>query len=518
MKTFLPLLLLLGLFFTACDDTYYDDEFSDEYDDAFYEDEFVDEYDDEFSEDEFSESVDTGGGDTAVYPTTNSGEYSPGTCPFNVPSGYDIECGTLTVPEDRTEANTPNIQLAVAIVRAVDGGQAAPILYLAGGPGGSAIDDFVADPSSWDYSFTQSRDLILLDQRGTGYSQPTLDCPEFADAADGENPDQLCFDRLVAAGIDLDAYNTRENATDVAVLREALGIAEWDLMGISYGTRLALDVMRYHPEGVRAVVLDSPFPPNADTPVDEIYSVTDALSELYADCAYDAYCSEQYPDLEGVFLAAVARINADETAEIYGDDLVFALSSAFSDTELIPLLPYVIYEVANDNTSALDEISAEASYARPRYQGGEDRSDSEGMFNSVICHDEMARGDYERVETAVVGSIPVELEGALLQNTYDIAQLCEYWNPMDSVDNTAVSSSIPTLILVGQYDVATPPRWARLTAQTLSNAYLFEFPGAGHSLLSSVDCSISITNDFLENPGQAPNSSCINDIEWPYFE
>ena len=504
MKTFLPLLLLLGLFFTACDDAYYDDEFSDEYED---------EYDDEFSQ-----SVDAGEGETAVYPTTNSGEFSPGTCPFNVPSGYDIECGILTVPEDRTEANTPNIQLAVAIVHAAEGGQAAPILYLAGGPGGSAIDDFVADPSSWDYAFTRSRDLILLDQRGTGYSQPTLDCPEFTEAADDENPDQLCFDRLVANGVDLDAYNTRENAADVAVLREALGIAEWDLLGISYGTRLALDVMRYHPQGIRAVVLDSPFPPNADTPVDEIYSLTDALNELYADCARDAYCSDQYPDLEAVFLEAVERINTDETAEIYGDDLVFALSSAFSDTELIPLLPYVIYEVANDNYSALDEISEEGSYARPRYQGGADRSDSEGMFNSVVCHDEMAQGDYERVETAVVGSIPVELEGALLQNTYDIAQLCEYWNPMDSVDNTAVSSSIPTLILVGQYDVATPPRWARLTAQTLSNAYLFEFPGAGHSLLSSVDCSISITNEFLENPGQAPNSNCINDIEWPYFE
>lgn len=509
MKKFLSLLLFLGLFFTACDDAYYDDEFYDEHDDEFFEDEY---------EDAFSEPVTNDGGDTAVYPTTNINEYSLGTCPFSVPRGYDIKYGTLTVPEDRTEANSPHIQLAVAIVHAADGAQAAPILYLAGGPGASAIDDFVYDPASWDYAFTRSRDLILLDQRGTGYSQPTLDCPEFADADYEDNPDQLCFDRLVAAGIDLEAYNTRENAADVAALQQALDIAEWDLLGISYGTRLALDVMRYHPEGVRAVVLDSSFPPNADTPVDEIYSVTDALNELYADCARDAYCNSQYPNLETVFLETVARINADETAEIYGDDLVFAFSSAFSETDLIPLLPYVIYEVANDNYGALDEISTDASYARPRYQGGEDRSDSEGMFNSVICHDEMAQGDYERVETAVTGNIPAELEGALLQNTYDLGQLCAYWNPQQQVDNTAVTSGIPTLILVGQYDVATPPRWAHLTAQTLSNAYLFEFPGAGHSLLGSVTCSVSITNDFLNNPNQIPDSSCINDIEWPYFE
>ena len=84
---------------------------------------------------------------------------------------------------------------------------------------------------------------------------------------------------------------------------------------------------------------------------------------------------------------------------------MFALSSAFSDTELIPLLPYVIYEVANNNFDALDEISAEDGY-RPRFQSDEDRSDSEGMYNSVICHDEYALGDYERVETAVIGTSP----------------------------------------------------------------------------------------------------------------
>ncbi|MBK7895872.1 MAG: alpha/beta hydrolase [Anaerolineaceae bacterium] len=167
--------------------------------------------------------------------------------------------------------------------------------------------------------------------------------------------------------------------------------------------------------------------------------------------------------------------------KIFGDDPVFALSSAFSDTSLIPLLPYVIYEVANDNFDALDEISAEEGFARTRYQDDEDRSDSEGMYNSVICHDEYALGDYERVETAVVGNIPPELEGALLQATADLTNLCQYWNPMRGVDNTAVSSNIPTLILVGQYDVATPPRWATLTAATLPNSTVVLVPGAGHS-------------------------------------
>lgn len=506
MKKLTFLLLLLALVLVACGDEF--DDFDDEFDEPISEEA-------DFEDEDAGMDEGDGGGETAVSPS-NAFQFTD--CPFDSPRGSEMECGTLIVPEDRTDANSPNIELAVAIVAAPNGAANPPIVYLAGGPGGSGIDDYVADPEGWEMPFLQNRDLILLDQRGTGYSNPTLDCPEFAEVDSRENPDALCFDRLIDAGINLMAYNTQENAADVEALRLALGIDEWDLLGISYGTRLALEVMRNHPEGVRAVILDSPFPPNADTPVDEVYSFTDALAELFADCERDSYCREEYTDLENVFLDTVQRLNEDETAEIFGDDLVFALSSAFSDTELIPLLPYVIYEVSDDNFNALDEISAEGGFARTQFQDDEDRSDSEGMYNSVICHDEYALGDYERVETAVIGTIPQELEGALLQATFDLTSLCEYWNPMDAVDNTAVTSNIPTLILVGQYDVATPPRWGTLTAATLPNSHLVLVPGAGHSLLSSVQCTVTITDAFLTNPNQSPDTNCLNNIEWPYFE
>ncbi len=498
MKKLGMLLLLLSLSLIACDDV------SDEYVEDIFDEPVADEAD--LAEEDVDVN-DREGAETAVA-ATNSFQFTD--CPFDAPA--EIECGYLTVPEDRSSADSRTIELAVAIVAAPAGGSEPPVVYLAGGPGGSGLDDYATDPESWEYPFLQNRDLILLDQRGTGYSEPTLDCPEFAEVDEQENPDALCYERLIDEGINLMAYNTRENAADVADLRTALGIVEWDLLGISYGTRLALEVMRNHPQGVRAVILDSPFPPNADTPVDEVYSVTDALAELFADCERDAYCSENYPNLEAVFFETVQRLNEDETAEIYGDDLVFALSSAFNDTELIPLLPYVIYEVANDNFDALDEISSADGFARTQYQDDEDRSDSEGMYNSVICHDEYALGDYERVETAVIGNIPVELEGALLQSTFDLVSLCEYWNPMTAVDNMAVSSPIPTLILVGQYDVATPPRWATLTAATLPNSYLFLVPGAGHSLLSSVECTVSLGDAFSENSNYSPVAVCRDEI------
>ncbi len=498
MKNFLLFLsfLLVAGFLAACEDT---TDFSD------------------MAEVDAVEPVNVGpgdGGETAV-----SATYQTADCPIDIPRGYDVECGYLTVPENRAQADSPAIELAVAIVAASEGADYPPVIYLAGGPGGSGLDDFAADPEGWDYPFTRNRDLILLDQRGTGYSIPTLDCPEFNTADENENPDELCYDRLVDEGIDLSAYNTVQNAADVAALREALGIEEWDLLGISYGTRLALAVMKDHPAGVRSVVLDSVFPPNVDTPLEDALSTMDGLNRLFADCAQDDYCAQQYPDLEAVFLEAVAALNDDDSAPIYGDDLLFAVSNALNDTELIPLLPRVIWEVANGNYDALDEIGTESAYGRLTYQSSDDdHSDSEGMYNSVICHDEYVTGDYDRVETAVVGQVPVELEAALLQGAYDLTTVCDYWNPQQRVDNTAVSSRIPTLILAGQYDVATPVRWARLAAKTLPNAYVYEFPGSGHSLLSGGECAIDITTQFLDDPESAPDDSCIAKMDWPNFE
>lgn len=451
-----------------------------------------------------------------------AGEFAIVPCPIDVPNSYDVECGYLTVPENRTSGSNRIIELAVAIMYAPNQNEASvtpPVVYLTGGPGGSALDDFSSDPEGWDYSFLQTRDLILLDQRGTGHSRPTLDCPEFQSADEDEDPDELCYERLDGQGIDFSAYNTRENAADVADLRIALGYAEWDILGISYGTRLALEVMELDPAGIRSVILDSPFPRNADTPVDEVYTFTDAFDQLLADCEQDDYCSETYPDLEDVFLETVERLNEDESAEIFGDDLVFAVNSAFDKVEPISLIPYVIYEVADDNFDALFEIVDEEHFAgfAPKYQS-EDFSDSEGMYNAVICFDEYRDGDYERVESEVIGEIPEPLESALLQPTFQLTELCTYWNPRDSVDNSPVVSDIPTLVLVGQYDVATPPRWAILTAQTLSNSYLFEFPGAGHSLISTLECTVMIMDDFLANPQDRPSDACADFIDWPYFE
>ncbi len=383
------------------------------------------------------------------------GQFETAACPFE--SDAPVRCGYLTVPENRTIKNSPTIQLAVAILSAPDGGgDEPPIIYLEGGPGGSPLAEF--DAQDWDFPFTRNRDLIFIDQRGTGYSIPTLDCPELNDESydfSEENPELDCRQRLAAEGIDLTAYNTTENAADIAALRNALGIAEWDVLGISYGTRLALDLMRFHPEGIRSVILDSPFPPNADTPVDEVLLTYELMEALFAACEEDAYCNETYPDLEAVFLETVARLNDDPVDDLTGDVLVTSVSSAMQDTSLIPLIPLVIYEVAGGNYDALDEFGEEGfarrrqfqdeadrsdsegmyipglyhdeSLARWQFQADPDRSDSEGMYNSVMCRDEYSFSTYETVEGAITGRLPEAIEGGLLQLAFETFQMCDFW-------------------------------------------------------------------------------------------
>jgi pimeloyl-ACP methyl ester carboxylesterase len=509
--------VLLALLLAACGGDFEDDAFFEE--EAFDASEAGAMVDESFAETEppavdASESV-------VAESAPQDAESVPADCPFAIPDGYEIACGVLRVPENRGRADSPTIELAYAVVYAATDQGRPPLVYLAGGPGGSAIDDFVADPEGWDYPFTRTRDLILLDQRGTGYSLPTLDCPELAEevAFGDENPEEACHSRLAAAGIDLAAYNTVENAADVEALRRALGIASWDLLGISYGTRLALIVMRDYPAGVRSAVLDSAFPPNADTADEEALASYWSLEQLFADCAADGYCDENYPDLESVFLETVAAMNEDPLDGVFGDDLAFTVFQALNDTNLIPLVPYVIYAVADGDIGALDEIATD-TVGSGRYQAEADRSDSEGMYNSVICHEEYVFGDYATAETRLIAEAPEAIQAVLMQPVADLFQVCSYWGAGAAAprENEAVRSDLPTLILAGQYDNATPPGWAYLAAETLPNAFVYEFPGAGHSLLSADQCAIDITTAFLDAPDRAPDGSCIAEIEWPYFE
>ena len=244
-------------------------------------------------------------------------EFESAQCQFEIHPGQTVDCGYLTVPEDRSQPDGPTIRLHVAIFRSHSDNPAPdPIVYLEGGPGGQALEAASLVFNRRFAPFLADRDLIMFDQRGVGYSEPALDCQELIDLtyetlAQDLSPEEIlalsteairsCRDRLVSEGVNLAAYNSAESAADLNDLRLALGYEEWNLYGISYGTRLALTTMRDYPQGIRSVILDSTYPLpvsiNTETPA----NFDRALNVFFGGCATDPAGSEAYPDLETVF-------------------------------------------------------------------------------------------------------------------------------------------------------------------------------------------------------------------------
>ena len=215
-----------------------------------------------------------------------------------------MDCGYLVVPESRAKPDGREVRLALAIVRSTAAQPAPdPVVYLEGGPGGSALYD------AWywfESPIRERRDIVLIDQRGTGYSQPSLNCPEIEDedvyTADEElDAARACSRRLRREGVDLKQYNSAATAADLADLRVALGLEQVNLLGVSYGTRAALTAMRDSPQGIRSVVLDSAYPPEVDAYTEEAANAAAAIEVLLNGCAADRRCAKAYPKLESTF-------------------------------------------------------------------------------------------------------------------------------------------------------------------------------------------------------------------------
>ena len=474
---------------------------------------------------------------TAVPAPAYEPEFESASCQFEEPDGRDVTCGYLIVPENRSQPEK-TIRLHVAIFASESSNPAPdPVVYLDGGPGGDALE---AVPFTFEDNFgplLADRDVIIFDQRGTGYSEPSLACPEVLEA-DLNIIDQVlpleeeidialaastaCFDRLIADGVDLTAYNSVENAADVNDLRIALGYDEWNLYGISYGTKLAMTTMRDHPEGIRSVVLDSPYPLPVSLTKDFPENAARAFDVFFAGCAADAACNEAYPDLENVFYNLTAVLNEEPVlvsasnfftgdayeAAVDGTVLMSILFQGLYSSEIIPILPQMITEAGAGDTQLLGLLLSNNLTNQEFF--------SIGMYSSVQCHEEIVFDTLADVEV-VIANYP-QIADLLEGPEYDFL-LCDLWESgtADSLENEAVSSDIPTLVQAGEYDPITPPAWGVLAAETLSNSYFFEYPGVGHGASISGECPQAMTMAFLNEPTSEPDSNCISDMGGPEF-
>lgn len=465
------------------------------------------------------------------------------TCPFTVPAGETegetLDCGYLSVPEARDNADSAWIDLAVVILYSPAADAAPdPLIYLAGGPGGSAV----LEVEDWAQSvFRAQRDIILIDQRGVGYSFPALECDDFMDS---EDPDQACYEWLVSSDIDLSAYNSAASAADIADLWQTLELDDVNLYGVSYGTRLALTILRDYPDGIRSVVLDSTYPPHVNSMNEEALHGGQAMLHLFEQCALSPACADAYGDLETTFLQLVDDFNqspaatldpeTDEEIELTGDDLVDTLFQSLYVTSAIPTLPYAIYLIeAGDYLNGMDILGGGYTMAdlntlaaggvldEPDAAPFDDDApdgDSEGLFNAVECAEEAPFNTLADAE-ALAANLPAQLADSLVRGTEQQLATCALWGSgtADALENEPVSSDIPTLVLAGSFDPVTPPVWGQAAADYLSHSTYIEFPHAGHGILDSGACATGIIQDFLSDPQAVPDADCVNDIRLDFF-
>lgn len=456
-------------------------------------------------------------------------------CPVEVPSEHAdrVTCHVLVVPERRTDEADPEktLRLPVAVIesRAAEAAADPLVFPTSGGPGGGTLDSlwYFLDYADW----VGDRDIILIEQRGDALAGPTLNCPELDTAhlivdgvlltgseAAARRAEQVraCHERLTAEGIDLGAYTSAESVTDLADLRAALEYDMWNLYGVSYGSRLAMTVMRDRPEGLRSVILDGAYPPNVNWFESLPTGFMSALDALLGACAAAADCEEVYPELEQSLeslldsaaqtpIPVVVDSPADGSPvrlDIGDTELTGGLFDALYDPNVVRVLPFLIDQLARGNTDSVLPLAQRSVDFRDRF--------TEGLELSVDCAEEAPFNDDARIAEAMAAD-PI-LEHFAVRETF--REDCATWAvpPLSEIENQAVASSIPTLIMTGGYDPVTPLAFAEAAAEQLSAHHLFEFPTMSHGSVwqNWVDgCPASIAEQFLRDPSVPPVSSCI---------
>ena len=470
------------------------------------------------------------------------GAFREESCPFSNQPGtplWSAECGYLTVPADYANPDAGTFEIAVAIFPATGERTGdVPVVYLDGGPGSKTLEGLGATGGATLAPLNGNRDVVAFDQRGAGYSRPSLDCPGLRELTRELAPQALppaeeehlwldalrvCRDQLAGEGIDLSLVESAANAADVERLRIALGHEQWDLYGVSYGTRLAQSVMRDFPGGVRRVVLDSGYPLEADLLANVPAGSDRAFRLLIDSCAADDLCNEHYPDLEGTLAQAFDRLTASPApgnasfsldgdrvdTMMTGPRLASLLFEALYQTDVIAWLPEVIAEAAKGNVEPANVLFS-VSLVNNAFS-------APGMYYSTQCRNEAAFTT-EAALAASVEASPLfarfqDSDGSYAQGFF---AACAVWDvpPSPPVENEPVRSDIPTLVLAGEFDPITPPGLGMAVAANLSNATFIEFPAVGHGVLHEGGCGESVVAAFLDG-ADAPDASCASERSSP---
>ena len=417
--------------------------------------------------------------------------------------GIKARCGTMLRPENPADAESPAIEVSVAVVPALDlKPESDPFVPLAGGPGGSAIEFYSAYSGAFEH-VRRHRDILLVDQRGTG-SSSRMDCDVDEDIIEGkfsrEQVLEVTRDCLDALPHDPRFFTTSVAVTDLEAVREALGYGPLNLYGVSYGSRVAQHFAKRYPESTRSIVLDGVVPPQIVLGPEIATEAQKALDSIFARCAADEACNERFPDLPQGFQRIRAQLDdGPVTVEIpnpvtgrrepvdFGSaELAAAVRLLAYNANSISIVPLLVHEAASGNfeplAAQMQMISTQMSKALAL-----------GMHNAVMCsedapfYDDMSI-DYASLEASYIGIVQLEA----------IEAMCSLWpaGPVDDDFRAPLDTAIPVLLLSGDVDPITPPRYASLAMVDLQRARHLIGKQQGHGQ-ALVGCVPRIIGDFV---------------------
>lgn len=451
-------------------------------------------------------------------------------CWFEMPSLQlfkNISCGYLFP--------SSSIRLPVVVIKqAFWNWKKSPILYLTGGPGSPTDLERQEDIEFWVKWLEINdwpHDFVLFDQRGTGLSQPQLLCPDIIPQARNILSKSLtleeqlslemkaikqCYQRLHDSNIELSDYTTTNSSRDVGDLMEALGGTDWNLYGVSYGTRLGLTVLRDYPERLRSVILDSVYPPEISELLEMPFLYDNVLTNLFASCKADEECNSSSPNLESSFQKLLAQLGeAPVKLMVLEPDSEQPLPVVLNDHRFMNLVFQALYrwDFIEILPSAIE--SAERGDYEPLIPLVEDyvallldSNFSDAVYLSVECHDSFP----ETTQAEFMAQVARFPRVSQFVNQYWDYDLCQIWQigHANQAFREPITSDIPTLFLSGEYDPITPPIWAKKVATRFSHGYVFVFPGIGHGAVDSSDCATMLVREFLQNPEQEPYHECLS--------
>jgi pimeloyl-ACP methyl ester carboxylesterase len=432
---------------------------------------------------------------------------------------WPAECGSLSVPENPLKPGGRQILLHLARVPAVSRRkQADPIFLLAGGPGMAATVMYAGVAPVFS-RIGRDRDIVLLDQRGTGSSN-ALNC-SLGDSDDSDDDParvaplaRACLESLQAKA-DVTQYTTSIAVQDLDRVRAALGYQRINLYGASFGTRVAQHYLRRYPQHVRSMILDGVVAPTEIVGPDVALDAEAALSQVLARCVADPRCHAKFPDPAADYLRLRAQLSkAPAQLQVVDPTSGEPRALQFGLPQLGAVLRLQIY---TSQTAALLPVALHAAATRGDYAAlagqylmtTRDVAESlaYGMHNSVMCSEDIpflddSRIDRQRLRATFIGS--KFLDG--------LRAICSVWprGPVDADFHAPLATATPILLLSGGADPVTPPPYAALAAAQFTNARQLTLPGMGHGQLRE-PCMDKIMADFIRDATPATlDTRCID--------